>query len=74
MKANSAAKTVTANVELAQAGSPKEIQVKLRVPAQNVLHNITVNGQPGSLAGRHNDTVIISTGNAKQFEVIAQWG
>ncbi|HEV7220149.1 MAG TPA: Tat pathway signal protein [Terriglobales bacterium] len=74
MKANSPAKTVTANVELAQSGSPKQIHVKLRLPVQNVLRDTTVNGNRASLGGRHNDTVIINTGNEKQFEIVGKWG
>ncbi|MFI5073375.1 MAG: Tat pathway signal protein, partial [Terriglobales bacterium] len=74
MKANSPAKTVTANVELAQSGSPKQIQVKLRLPVQSVLRDTTVNGNRASLAGRHKDTVIIHTGNEKQFEIVGTWG
>jgi hypothetical protein len=74
LKMRASAKTVTANVELAQPGSPKEIHVKLRLPVQNALQGITVNGAPARLAGRHNDTVIIRTGNEKQFEIVGQWG
>ena len=73
MKANSSARTVTATVELAQAGSPKEIHVKLRLPSQNALRGIIVNGKSASLAGRHNDTVIIRTENERQFEVVGRW-
>ncbi len=74
MKANLSAKIVTANVELAQPGRPKEIHVKLRLPVQNALRDIAFNGKAASLGGRHNDTVIIRTENEKQFEVVGKWG
>jgi hypothetical protein len=72
LRMKAAANKVTANVELAQAGSPKEIQVKLRLPDQAKLSRVTVNGKSAELGGRHNDTVIIRTGNEKQFEVTGQ--
>ncbi len=65
-----AAKKVTATVDLARPGSPKEIQVKLRMPKQTPIRTVTVNGRPTTLAGPHNDTVIISTGNEKRFEIV----
>jgi hypothetical protein len=65
-------KSVSATVELARPGAPKEIQVKLRVPKQTPLKGVTVNGRAAQLAGRHNDTVIISTGSEKHFEVVGQ--
>jgi hypothetical protein len=69
-----AAKTVTATVELARAGSPKEIHVKLRMPKQSPVRTVTVNGRPATLAGPHNDTVIIATGNERRFEVVGSIG
>jgi hypothetical protein len=69
-----AAKRVVATVELAQSGSPKEIQVKLRVPTQNPIRTVSVNGRPATLGGPHKDTVIIPTGNEKHFEVVGQLG
>jgi hypothetical protein len=65
-----AAKTVSATVELARAGSPREIQVKLRMPKQTPVRTVTVNGRPATLGGPHNDTVIIATGAEKHFEII----
>ena len=64
------AKKVTATVELARAGSPKEIHVKLRMPKQTPVRTVTVNGRPATLGGPHNDTVIIATGAEKRFEVV----
>jgi hypothetical protein len=67
-----AAKSVAANVELARAGSPKEISVKLRVPKKTPLRSVTVNGRAGVLSGKDNDTVLITTGTEKHFEVVGQ--
>jgi hypothetical protein len=72
LQAQPAAKSVMAKVELARPGAPKEIHVKLRVPRQSALRSVTVNGRPAQLAGRHNDTVIISTSGVKAFEVVGQ--
>lgn len=74
LKMKSSANKVTANVELARTGSPKEIQVKLRLPLQAKLGIVTVNGRPANLGGRNHDTVIISTGNERLFEVVGQLG
>lgn len=65
-------KSVVARVELARAGEPKELHVKLRLPARNSLRAIAVNGRPASLAGPHHDTIIIQTGGEKTFEVVGQ--
>jgi hypothetical protein len=66
-------KRVRAVAELASAGSPKEIQVKLRVPKDVQLKSVTVNGRAAKLAGLHNDTVLIPTGRESQFEVVGEW-
>ncbi len=66
-------KSVTATVELAAAASPKEIQVKLRMPKATPLTQVTVNGKPAKLGGEHGDAVIIATGGQKHFEVVGQW-
>jgi len=66
-------KRVHAVAELAAAGSPKEIQVKLRMPKDIRLTSVTVNGRTASLAGLHNDTVVIPTGRERQFEVVGEW-
>jgi DUF1680 family protein len=63
------AKTVTATVELARAGAPKEIHVRLRMPRQSPVRTVTVNGRPAVLSGLHNDTVVINTGTGRHFEV-----
>jgi len=64
---------VVAKVELARPGTPKEIQVKLRVPKQSPIRSVTVNGRPASLGGLHNDTVIIATGSERIFEVVGRY-
>ena len=68
-----ATKSVVATVELARAGAPKELHVKLRMPLQNAVKTATVNGRPATIGGPHNDTVLIQTGNEKHFEVVGQY-
>jgi hypothetical protein len=63
-------KSVVASVELARAGAPKELHVKLRMPLNSAVKTATVNGKPATIGGVHNDTVIIRTENARRFEVI----
>lgn len=70
--AKPASKSVVATVELARPGAPKEIQVKLRVPKQMSLHSVTVNGRRAQLSGKHDDTVVITTGAEKHFEIVGQ--
>jgi hypothetical protein len=65
-------KRVTGTVELARGQAPKEVWVKLRVPAASPIRSVTVNGQPAALAGIHHDTVIIPTGAERRFEVVGQ--
>jgi hypothetical protein len=65
-------KSVVATVELPQPGSPREIQVKLRVPVKTPVKKVTVNGRPAELGGPHHDTVIIQTGNGKRFEIVGR--
>jgi hypothetical protein len=70
MVAKPADKRVVATVELARAGAPRELHVKLRLPIQSPLETVTVNGRQASIGGLHNDTVVISTGSEKHFEVV----
>ncbi len=74
LAARPATKSVVARVELARAGAPREVQVKLCVPKQTPLRSVTVNGRPAEIRGRRNDTVVIATGTQKQFEVVGQFG
>jgi hypothetical protein len=66
-------KSVVATVELARAGAPKELHVKLRMPLANAVKTATVNGRPATIGGEHHDTVIIQTGTEKHFEVVGQY-
>jgi hypothetical protein len=66
-------KSVAATVELARAGAPKELYVKLRMPLANAVKTATVNGRPATIGGEHHDTVIIRTGTEKHFEVVGQY-
>jgi hypothetical protein len=60
---------VRASVKLAPAGAPKEIHLKFRLPERNRLAKVNVNGKTGVLGGPHKDTVIIATGEDREFEV-----
>jgi hypothetical protein len=64
--------SVVGHVELIGARLPKEVHLKIRLPLKSGLRSVTVNGQPATLAGVHNDTLIISTKNEKKFEVVGQ--
>jgi hypothetical protein len=66
-------KSVTASVELARAGAPKEVHVKLRMPPASAVKTAMVNGKPATIGGVHGDTVIIQTGTAKRFEVVGSY-
>ncbi len=74
MAAKPVSRSIEATVDLAQAGAPKEIQVKLRVSRQTPIRSVTVNGRPAALAGPHNDTVVIPTGSEKSFEIVGRLG
>jgi hypothetical protein len=73
MAANIGAKTIEATVELARDASPREIQVKLRLPLQHTIQAVTVNGRPTAMSGAHNDTVVISATGAKQFSILGKY-
>src|SRR5271157_1121473 len=73
MGANPGAKRVTARVSLANGAAPKEVHVKLRLPADYKMASVTVNGRPANLGGPHKDTVIIATGSARTFEVVGEY-
>jgi hypothetical protein len=66
-------KSVVATVELARAGAPKELHVKLRMPLSNAVKTATVNGRPATIGGENADTVIIQTGTEKHFEVVGKY-
>jgi hypothetical protein len=71
--ANPKTGTIRAEVDLERAGSPKEIQVKLRLPRRNSLRRALVNGRPAVIGGRHDDSVIIPTATEKRFQVVAEF-
>jgi hypothetical protein len=73
LRANPSAKRVTGSIGLAERGKPEQLQLKLRLPLQNSLRQVTVNGQPAKLGGSRNDTAIIFTGKDKHFELNAQY-
>src|SRR6266513_2545375 len=53
-----AAKSIAASVELARSGSPKEVHVKLRLPLENKLVKVRINGRVANLRVPGNDTVL----------------
>ena len=73
LAAKPAEKSVVAVVELAAAGSPAEIEVKIRLQKNTPLRHVTVNGSPAALTGAHGDTVAIATGKESHFEVVGEW-
>jgi hypothetical protein len=73
MKAEPEVKRVVAQVDLARAGAPKEVQVKFRLPAENPLKTAMVNGQAATFSGLHGDCVTIETGKERSFEIVANF-
>lgn len=73
LQADPPAQRIAGRILLAFAGSPEQIQLKLRVPPGRVLSEVTVNGRPSKAAGARPDTVLISTGQEKQFDIKAQY-
>jgi hypothetical protein len=65
---------VTATVNLERPGSPKEIQVKMRIPKNRSLKAAKVNGRSATFGGANKDTIVVSTAGAKRFDVTAQLG
>jgi hypothetical protein len=72
MLANRASRTVAASVELARAGAPGELHVKLCMPRDRAVQSATVNGRTVRLGGPHGDTVIFQTGSERHFEIVGQ--
>ncbi len=73
MTANPAAKKVNAKIDLAKASGLKEVHLKVRLPEQNALQRISVNGHAVELSGTSRDTVIFPTGGEKRFEVVGEF-
>ena len=73
LRADGATRNIAGKILLAAPGKPAQIQLKLRLPLQSVLSRVTVNGHDAKLAGKRNDTVLISTHEQKQFDIRAQY-
>jgi hypothetical protein len=69
MAADTAAKKAQAHVALERPGSPKELQVKFRLPLPYKLLRATVNGRPAKLGGLLGDTVVFQTQNEWHIDV-----
>ena len=61
-------------LNLLGAKAPAELTFKLRLPAENKLRSVTVNGRAAKLGGPHGDTVMIATGDERKFEILAERG
>lgn len=72
LKLDAAQNSVVAMVNLSKGNAPKEIYVKLRLPLDKRIASVTVNGRHVQLAGTHDDTVAVATGDERVFEVIAR--
>ena len=71
IRMRAAEKDVKATVELDKGVAPKEIHVKLRLPAESKIANVRVNGEPAKLGGKHRDTVVVRVGAPRTFEITA---
>ena len=71
--ADATTKNIQAEVGLERLGSPREIQVKLRLPKQYALRKPIVNGRPAAIGGLHNDSVIVPTGSEQHFQISAEF-
>lgn len=69
LAADQKTKIIAGEIDLQGETAPKEIHFKLRLPTQWQLSEVTVNGQPTSLQGAHNDTILIQTGKERKFEI-----
>jgi hypothetical protein len=67
-------KALAGSVELSGESLPKEVHFKLRLPKNVALQGLTVNGQPATTGGIHQDTVIISTAGQRTFQVKGRLG
>ncbi len=73
LQANPEKKMVTATVDLPRLRAPQSIEVKLRVPKNTPLQSVTVNGRAATLSGKDKDTVAITSGTTRHFEVVGTW-
>jgi hypothetical protein len=64
--------TLHASVQLSSGKSqPKELHVSFRVPKDNTLSDVTVNGKKASFDEQH-ETVVIAPNGERNFEVVAR--
>jgi hypothetical protein len=75
LQTDRSAKKISATVKLRdeRRAVPKELHVKLRLPKTNQLGAVSVNGKPGGIGGRHHDSVVITVGNERTFEIFASY-
>jgi hypothetical protein len=73
LQAEPSGRGIAGKILLSAAGKPSQIHLKVRLPLQYALSRVTVNGHDVKVAGKRNDTVLISTGQQKQFDIRAQY-
>lgn len=73
LHAEPSGRKIAGKVLLAEAGKPSQIELKLRLPLQYALSRVTINGRDAKVAGSRKDTVLISAGQQKQFDIRAQY-
>ena len=73
LQAEPSGRSIAGKILLAAAGKPSQIQLKLRLPLQYALSRATVNGHDAKITGNRKDTVLISAGQEKQFDIRAQY-
>lgn len=73
VRADTSARNIAGKILLPTAGKPAQIQLKLRLPLQHTLSRVTINGLDAKITGKRNDTVLISTGQQKQFDIRARY-
>jgi hypothetical protein len=73
LRAETSTTSITGRVRLAAVGKPGQVHLKLRLPRQHRLSRVSVNGNATKVGGPGHDTLIISTGQEKQFDIKAQY-
>ncbi len=64
---------VVATVRLAKEGTPRELEVKFRMPLGRTLQSVTANGKSARIGGVHKDCGLIATQGESHFEVVAEF-
>jgi hypothetical protein len=72
--ANTGKKTLRVIVELAKPGSPREVQLTLRVPAGSKLREVNVNGRSAELSGPRKEVLFLKSGDEREFAISAHYG